>query len=382
MKDYMQENRISMKPKILFILHLPPPVHGAAMMGQYIHDSRLINESFYCKYINLTTAKSLEDIGKLSMRKMKAFIRLLWTIRKTVKAFQPNLVYVTPNACGGAFYKDFIVVEMLKSIGCKVVLHYHNKGVSKYQSRLLDNLLYRSFFSHVKVILLADTLYQDVCKYVQRKDVLICPNGIPKTEVDISSLEDRNEGTPHILFLSNLIESKGILVLLDACKLLQNRGLSFECDVVGGETEEISAQRLASEIESRGLSDIVYYQGRKYGEDKVVFLKRASIFVFPTYYANETFGLVLLEAMQYHLPCISTNEGGIPGIIEEGETGFIVEKRNPQALADRIVYCLDHPEQCKLMGDAGYKKYLQQFTLEKFEHRMKEILTRCLQVPK
>lgn len=53
-----------MKPRILFILHLPPPVHGAAMMGQYIHDSKVINERFDCHYINLTTAKTLQDIGK------------------------------------------------------------------------------------------------------------------------------------------------------------------------------------------------------------------------------------------------------------------------------------------------------------------------------
>ena len=48
--------------KILFILHLPPPVHGASMMGKYLHDSKLINETFECKYINLTTAKSLQAL--------------------------------------------------------------------------------------------------------------------------------------------------------------------------------------------------------------------------------------------------------------------------------------------------------------------------------
>lgn len=45
-----------MKSKILFIMHMPPPVHGAAMMGKYIHDSKLINDKFECHYINLTTA--------------------------------------------------------------------------------------------------------------------------------------------------------------------------------------------------------------------------------------------------------------------------------------------------------------------------------------
>ena len=53
-----------MKPTILFFLHLPPPVHGAAMMGEYIYNSKTINECFNCHYINLTTATNLQDIGK------------------------------------------------------------------------------------------------------------------------------------------------------------------------------------------------------------------------------------------------------------------------------------------------------------------------------
>ena len=53
-----------MKPRILFILHLPPPIHGAAMMGKYIQESELINSSFDCFCINLATAGSLSDIGQ------------------------------------------------------------------------------------------------------------------------------------------------------------------------------------------------------------------------------------------------------------------------------------------------------------------------------
>lgn len=364
-----------MNPRILFILHLPPPVHGAAMVGQYIHDSRLINESFDCHYINLTTAKNLEDIGRLNLRKIKVFFRLLKRIKKNVKEIKPDLVYVTPNACGGAFYKDFIVVEMLKSIGCKIVLHYHNKGVSRYQNRLLDNCLYRIFFSHVKVILLSDVLYQDVCKYVKKKNVWICPNGIPDIDTGKSSQQSYTK-MPHLLFLSNLLVSKGIFVLLDVCEILKDQGVAFKCDIVGGATEELSEDGLEQVIKSKGLEKFVIYHGTKYGKEKDAFLRNASVFVFPSY--NECFSLVLLEAMQYHLTCISTDEDGIPEIIDDGKTGYIVEKRNPKALADKIVYCLIHPEQCKMMGDAGYEKYLQLFTLEKFERRMKEILTECL----
>ena len=168
-----------MKPTILFVLHLPPPVHGAAMMGKYIHDSKLINEAFDCHYINLTTAKDLAVIGKVGWRKVQQFTKLLTQIRHEVKQLNPQLVYVTPNAKGGAFYKDFIVVQMLKIMGCKIVVHYHNKGISLRQDKILDNILYKSFFKGLKVILLAEPLYNDIKKYVTRVNVFICSNGIP-----------------------------------------------------------------------------------------------------------------------------------------------------------------------------------------------------------
>ena len=105
------------------------------MVGKYIHDSSIVNERFDCRYINLATAKDLADIGKVGIRKFVQFISLLRRIRKMVKEARPSLVYVTPNACGVAFYKDFIVVELLKRMGCRVVVHYHNKGVSTRQGR-------------------------------------------------------------------------------------------------------------------------------------------------------------------------------------------------------------------------------------------------------
>ena len=110
------------KPKILFILHLPPPIHGAAMVGKWIHDSELLNETFDCRYINLTAAANLADIGKVGLSKVLSFSRMMTRIRRTVKVFKPDLVYVTPNASGGAFYKDFMVVNMLKRMGCALSL--------------------------------------------------------------------------------------------------------------------------------------------------------------------------------------------------------------------------------------------------------------------
>ena len=369
---------IYMKPKILFIMHMPPPVHGAAMVGQYIHDSEMINGEFESHYINLTTAKNLQDIGKVGMRKLFDFFTLLKKIRRAVKKIKPQLVYVTPNACGGAFYKDFVVVEMLKHLGCKVVVHYHNKGVATRQDRWLDNILYKRFFKDIKVILLSECLYVDMKKYVKREDVFICANGIPcSSDLDSHSIPSSTPQTliPHILFLSNLLVSKGVVVLLDALRILKDKGCCFVCDIVGGETVEIAAAMFQNEVAKRGLEEMVVFHGRKYGKDKEAFLNAANMFVFPTFYHNECFPLVLLEAMEHGLPCISTTEGGIPGIVDDGKTGYLVPKHDAVALADKIEMFIRDIDLRHKMGLAGREKFEREFTLEVFEKRMVEILS-------
>lgn len=363
-----------MKPKILFIMHMPPPVHGAAMVGQYIHDSKLINGEFDCHYINLTTAKNLQDIGKVGMRKLFDFFKLLKKIRHEVKVVKPQLVYVTPNACGGAFYKDFVVVQMLKRLGCQVVVHYHNKGVATHQDRWFDDALYKRFFKNIKVILLSECLYDDVKKYVNRDDVFVCGNGIPSSAIEGLVSASPEDKIPHLLFLSNLLISKGVVVLLDSLKLLKEKGCRFVCDFVGGETVEMDAAMFQAEVAKRGLEGMVVYHGRKYGKDKEAFLNGADIFVFPTFYHNECFPLVLLEAMEHGVACISTTEGGIPGIIDNGKTGFLVPKHDVSVLADKIQLLLnDSVLRCN-MGKAGREKFEKEFTLEVFEKRMTWIL--------
>ena len=112
------------KPRILFIMHMPPPVHGAAMMGQYIHDSALVESSFDCRFINLAIARGLKDVGHFRFGKAADYLRLLATIRREIRAFSPDLVYVTPNTVGVPFFKDLVITGLIKSMGCRVVAHY------------------------------------------------------------------------------------------------------------------------------------------------------------------------------------------------------------------------------------------------------------------
>lgn len=364
-----------MKNSVLFVLHLPPPIHGAAMMGKYIHDSNLVNQSFSCHYINLTTASAIQDIGKCSVAKIWNFCKLLLRIVRDIRRYNPELVYVTPNAKGMGFYKDFIVVQLIKSMGCKVIAHYHNTGVSLRQDRFLDNLLYRKFFKNIKVILLADILYQDMSRYVSRKNVYICPNGIPEIGLD-PKIMAQDRPVLHLLFLSNLLEAKGVFVLLDALKILKEKGFSFICSYVGGETNDVDKDRFNQELLRRGLEDCVRYNGSKFGEAKLQEYANADIFVFPS--LNEAFPLVLLEAMQFRLPVVASNVGGVADIVKDGETGFIVPPGNPLILSEKIAVLLKNSQLRGKMGKCGYGRFGEHFTIAHFEHKIVQILQKQL----
>lgn len=366
-----------MKPSILFILHMPPPVHGASIMGQYIHDSKVVNKAFDCHYINLTTAKDLADIGKTGLRKLIQFMQLLNQIRKEIKRLRPQLVYITPNACGGAFYKDFIVMQLLKIMNCRIVAHFHNKGVATRQNRKLDKWLYRRFFKGIQVILLAKPLYSDIQVFVKQEQVLYCPNGIPKSS-STNNEKSKQRNRPHILFLSNLLIEKGVLILLDVCKLLKEQEYVFQCDFVGGETADINAERFEQECAQRNITDCVTYHGKKYGEEKLTYFQQADLFVLPTF--NECFPLVLLEAMEQGLPCISSTTGGTPEIIDEGKTGFLVPCREVQPLAERIKLLLRDETLRKQLGKAGKAKFESKYTLQYFEENFKKCLEKCLEI--
>ena len=358
---------------------MPPPVHGAAMIGKYIHDSKIVNEAFDCRYENMMLARNLEDIGRGGVRKFFDLFSQLQRFKKTIKEFTPDLVYITPNAAGGAFYKDFVIVQYVKhclkkySPNAQVVAHYHNKGVATKQDKFLDNILYKKFFKKLKVILLANVLYEDVKKYIAKNDTFICPNGIPES-LQHEPTAERNNSIPQILFLSNLIISKGIIVLLDALKILNERGRSFLCKVVGSETDELDASIFLSEIEHRSLTEKVVYVGKKYGDEKNEYFENADIFVFPTFYHNEAFPLVNIEAMEYKLPIVTTNEGGIPDMIEHDVHGLICERKNPQSLANALEKLLLNKNLRIQYGENGYKKFKLKYTLHSFELNLVSVL--------
>lgn len=170
--------------KILFILHYPPPVHGSSLVGGFIKESRLINESFDCRYINLGTSATVEEIGKNLAGKLLRYLKLIWQVKKAMLFFIPDICYLTISSKGAGFYKDALIVLFVRLFGIKRIFHFHNKGVRINQGKVFDNLLYRLIFKNADVILLSKYLYPDVQKYVPESRIHYCPNGIPDVQVE------------------------------------------------------------------------------------------------------------------------------------------------------------------------------------------------------
>ena len=367
---------VSEKPRILFIIHLPPPVHGAGKIGQYIYESIPVNNSFECFFINLSTSDHLSEIGKQGIKKTMLILKLYLKVLKEIFIRRYDYCYMTINSKGAGFYKDMIIVLILKILKYKMIYHYHNKGIANVKKNWLNDKLYRIQFKNSRTILLSKLLYGDIEKYVPEEMVYYCSNGIPQGEnVDIELLNSlrSQKNVPELLFLSNMIREKGVFTLLEACKLLNLRGVMFRAVFIGA-WSDIKEEDFMDYIVKNNLANYVTYAGKKYDDEKSSYFSNADIFVFPTFYTYETFGLVNLEAMLYGLPVITTDEGAISEVVEDNCNGFIVPKEDPQALADKIEFLIKNPSLRIEMGKKGRKRFEEKYTLKIFENNFVQII--------
>lgn len=421
------------KQNILFITPLPPPVHGSAMVSQCIKDSELIRGEFDCDFVNLSTSRRMDEIGKGGAKKLLRFAGSFFLLFYKLLVHRYDLCYLAITCHGVGFLKDAPFVLLCKLFGRRIVIHQHNKGMSGCIDRWPYRWLIPYIYKHARVILLSWHLYPDIAQAVKREQVVICANGIRETvsgersvlngtDIKPSTQNSKQEQrdlakhstlnskpytlntkqeyrdltkhytlnskhstlntqqelrsplTVNLLFLSNLIPSKGVYVLLDACKMLMDRGVAFQCNFVGGESKEMDRRAFEEAVKERGLEGHVLYHGPKYGEEKEHYWSMADVFVQPTY--EDCFPLTILEAMQHGLPVVSTDEGAVPDMVADGENGFVCRRKDAEGLAQALERLLLDEALRHRMGAEGYRRYKENFTLQCFERRFVECLRR------
>jgi len=167
---------------------------------------------------------------------------------------------------------------------------------------------------------------------------------------------------------------KGPLVLLKALTMLQRRSVPFIASFVGPWFRDTCREQFNTLVTRGGLQYAVRYIGPQYGNSRDSLFTEADIFAFPTYYQAESFPLVILEAMSFGLPVVSTSEGAIPEIVVDGLTGFIVPQSEPHQLAARLEHLIMNPQTRLRMGRNGRQRYLENYTMARFHEQLAQHL--------
>lgn len=167
----------------------------------------------------------------------------------------------------------------------------------------------------------------------------------------------------HILSVGSLLPHKGFDIIIEACRILREQGLDFECTIAGGGLLEKELKRKTQDAE---LNTKIKFTGYITQDELIPLYQQADIFALPVR-PGVHWGIpnVFLEAMAAGLPVITAPLSSIPELIEDGRTGFIIPENNPQALADKITALAKNPGLRRQIGEAGCKVVRDKFDIKK-----------------
>src|SRR5213082_1743771 len=177
---------------------------------------------------------------------------------------------------------------------------------------------------------------------------------------------DFSASPPLIVTVGRLIAKKGFADLIRACRLLLERGKSFRCQIIG---EGPLEQELGGQIDQLGLQDCVELPGAKPQHEIRKSLAAGNAFVLPSVIdpdgGMDNLPTVIMEAMAAGLPVISTAIGGIPEMVIQNETGFLVPPGDVAALAGAIERLFDESGLARRLGERGFQQARELFSIEK-----------------
>jgi phosphatidyl-myo-inositol alpha-mannosyltransferase len=196
-------------------------------------------------------------------------------------------------------------------------------------------------------------------------DYRIIPNGVDLDKfANAEPFEELRDGTLNILFVGRFEERKGLIHLLKAYHRLRKRKVDARLLVVGAGPKEREYRRF---VGLRGIRDVEWL-GRVSDEDKVRYFASADIYCAPNT-GQESFGIVLLEAMAAGVPIVASDIHGFKKVVERNVQGLLVEPRNPRALAAALYSLARDPDLRHEMGDAGRAR-APEFTWDRVTERI------------
>lgn len=357
----------------------PPPIHGMSLANQMLFDG--LRKTHSVCTLNTGGKKSkiignLSEQGRLSFLKTSSSLAQVMTgVCRILFKGKFDAIYITPgqSVVGYLKYTPFMWAARVRKI--PYFIHIHGgyfrtmyDGLSGWKKRVVD----RSLRGLAGAIVLGPSLRFMFEGLIPDEKIFVCENGVENevfaTEEEIRQKIEKykTDDTIRVVYLSNLMESKGILDLFEAVKVLRNRGEMIHLDVAGAIEPEIESR--VREYLSE-LGDAVTYHGVVKGKKKKELLLNNYIFCLPSKHPySEGQPISILEAMANGCVIITTDHGGIRDIVNQ-EYGIFAKKGNPESIIDALcTACFSE------MLFRSWKVATAKYNMRQFHQRLETIL--------
>lgn len=270
------------------------------------------------------------------------------------------------------FKSDLLAVMIKKCFNKKISLlstkhGYQEKYLSSYdehKGRIVYNGYYfisrylaRNINEHVAVSKTMSDLYYDL--KLTRTRVKYIHHGIDMPALPETVTEKKFRlASPQLVIIGRIEKMKGHQYLFEAMPGIIKQFPEVKLLVIGNGTQKEYLVKLASRL---GIENNILFMG--FEEDPYPFISHSDVTVLPSLF--EPFGLVYIEAFALKVPVVAFDTPACNEIVSDNETGLLAPVYNSAALADKIIYLLQHPEERKRIGENGYVKYTGYYNTER-----------------
>lgn len=375
-------------PEVVLVGPLPPPYSGQAVMVKALVDE-LERRRIRFRIVNLA-GRGKDRGGRATFRRMVEYVFILLDFVRKTAGFR-KVVYITIAQSRIGFWRDFLMIWFCSVLRHRIVCHLHGGNYDAFyrqQPAWIQGLIRATLLrSHALLVLgrRLKSMYDFEPRLQSR--VQVVPNGLPfEGPADVSPKRLPGDGREPVqmLFLSNLIESKGYFDVLEAVRILvRDFGVPVQCHFCGeflsnaADDRQVKSAKQAHEmanefVHANGLSESVAFHGQISGEKKLQLLERAHFLLLPTRYNNEGQPVCIIEAIAYATVVVATDYRAIPDIVLDGVTGVLVRPGEPRVIAEKIRDLVSAPARYGEMSRAARQHFVSGFTREVHVNRLIE----------
>lgn len=320
-------------------------------------------------------SSSIEELGIIRAGKVLHLVQIIVRIFAARLRQRFDIFYFPASGPSrAAFLRDAAVLLATRWMFPRFVLHLHSADLAATRERLpwfLKPLFAWAYGHPDATVRLSESSPRDDLE-VRSQRCFVVPNGI--ADEGAPPVRAEAPAAPlRLVYVGALAETKGVLVLLEATRLLLRAGVPVEVTLVGDFRPTSLRARVAALLDSPELAAAVRITGVLTGDAKQRELLRADAFCFPSFYEGENQSVAVMEAMMCGLPVIAARWRAIGDLVEHGRTGLLVPPRDPAALADAIRQLAADRPLARRMGSEGRRSFESNLTIHRHLARMAEV---------